>query len=319
MGWAGRAKVEKRYCIQVTAPRRCVTTTSCTIQMSKAQVMQPNLDAQTVEGFGDEWSRFDQSDLSAKESKELFESYFAVFPWESLPLNPSGFDLGCGSGRWAQHVAKRIGNGNLHCIDPSAAIDVARKNLAAFTNCAFHQADVDHIPLNDDSMDFGYSLGVLHHVPDTASGLAACVRKLKPGAPFLLYLYYAFDNRPAWFRAIWKMSDFLRRGVSSLPYGARYIASQVIAILVYWPLSRIAALLEKLGLKVDNLPLAAYRHRSLYVLRTDALDRFGTRLEQRFTHTQIEAMMCASGLTDIEFSTTVPFWCAVGRRDFSSQ
>ncbi len=26
-------------------------------------------------------------------------------------------------------------------------------------------------------------------------------------APFLLYLYYAFDNRPAWFRALWMLGS----------------------------------------------------------------------------------------------------------------
>ena len=66
---------------------------------------------------------------------------------------------------------------------------------------------MDAIPLPDGSADFGYSLGVLHHVPDTQKGIIECVRKLKPGAPFLLYLYYAFDNRPWWFRTIWKISD----------------------------------------------------------------------------------------------------------------
>ena len=49
-------------------------------------------------------------------------------------------------------------------------------------------------------MDFGYSLGVLHHLEDTQAGMAACVRKLKPGAPFLVYIYYALENRPIWFR-----------------------------------------------------------------------------------------------------------------------
>ncbi|MCY7329778.1 MAG: class I SAM-dependent methyltransferase, partial [Saprospiraceae bacterium] len=67
------------------------------------------------------------------------------------------------------------------------------------------------VSLPDGAMDFGYSLGVLHHIPDTRAALAACVRKLKPGAPFLLYLYYAFDNRPWWFKALWRLSDVVRR------------------------------------------------------------------------------------------------------------
>lgn len=269
-----------------------------------------NIDPQTVEGFGDEWTRLDQSGMSEAETRALWERYFAIFPWNALPPDAAGFDLGCGSGRWARLVAPRVGT--LHCIDPSRAIEVARRNLAGQSNCVFHQAAVDALPLADASMDFGYSLGVLHHIPDTAAAMASCVRKLRPGAPFLVYLYYAFDNRPAWFRLVWKASDLLRRVVSRMPHGLRYAASQVLAALVYWPLARLARLAGGLGLPVDNMPLSAYRDCSFYVMRTDALDRFGTRLEQRFTQSQIRTLMENAGLTRIEFSPHMPYWCAVG-------
>src|SRR3954462_10758387 len=138
-----------------------------------------NIDRKTVEGFGEEWSTFDQKALGEAELNELFDSYFSIFPFDVLPSDAEGFDLGCGSGRWAKLVAPRVGR--LHCIDPSIALDIARKNLAHMTNCSFHSATVDAIPLDNASMDFGYSLGVLHHVPDTQSGMTACVKKLKPG------------------------------------------------------------------------------------------------------------------------------------------
>src|SRR5205823_2238867 len=112
--------------------------------------------------------------------------------------------------------------GRLHCIDASAqALEVARRNLAAHENCEFHVATVDRIPLPDASADFGYSLGVLHHVPDTAAGIRQCAAKLKKGGPFLVYLYYQFDNRPAWYRALWRMSEVFRRVVSRLPRAMR--------------------------------------------------------------------------------------------------
>jgi hypothetical protein len=47
-------------------------------------------------------------------------------------------------------------------------------------------------------------------------------------------------------------------------------------------------------------------------MRTDALDRFGTRLEQRFTKSQIKNMMDASGLEHIVFSDKQIYWLAVG-------
>ncbi len=273
----------------------------------------PNLDAGTVAGFGQEWSSFDQSRLPAAELDELFGRYFAIFPWDELPDDAQGFDLGCGSGRWAARVAPRVGG--LHCIDPSpAAIAVAGRNLAGNPNCVLHIAGVGEIPLEPESMDFGYSLGVLHHVPDTAAGLRACVERLRPGAPFLIYLYYALEQRPAWFRGIWRATDLARRGISRLPHRPRRWLTTSIAVLVYLPLARLAALLERLGADVEGMPLSAYRQTSLYTMRTDALDRFGTGLEQRFSAQVIEAMMDASGLERIAFSPDPPYWCAVGFR-----
>lgn len=263
-----------------------------------------------VDGFGDEWSRFDQSDLSAEELQEMFENYFNIFPWEKLSETAVGFDLGCGSGRWAKLVVPRVGK--LHLIDASEqALEVAKRNLASADNVEFHIASVDRIPLADNSCDFGYSLGVLHHIPDTEAGLQNCTAKLKSGAPFLLYLYYRFDNRPAWFRAIWKLSDVVRRNIAILPHGLRYFSSQILAGTVYFPLARIALLLEKLGLNVENFPLSQYRQRSFYVMQTDALDRFGTRLERRFIKAEMKELMERCDLENITFSKT-SFWTAVG-------
>jgi SAM-dependent methyltransferase len=275
--------------------------------------MRRNIDTRVVDDFGREWSRFDQTGVSSEELERSFERYFSLFPWDRLPRSPVGFDLGCGSGRWAYFCARRVGR--LHCIDPSeAALAVAAERLAALPNCVVHLADVDAIPLDDGSMDFGYSLGVLHHVPDTTRGIRSCVRKLKPNAPFLLYLYYAFDNRPWWFKGIWRASDLVRRVVSALPYPLKYASSQAFAVLVYLPLARLARLLERLGVEVDALPLSGYRDKSVYTMRTDALDRFGTRLERRFTKREIAAMMQEAGLERIRFSDQEPFWCAIGYR-----
>lgn len=270
-----------------------------------------NIDIKTVAGFGDQWTRFSQESVPEAELRRLFNEYFEVFPWENLPANATGFDLGSGSGRWARFVAERVGK--LHCIDANAdALEVARRNLRGAVNCEFHHASVDQIPLPDNSVDFGYSLGVLHHVPNTQNGITDCVRKLKPGAPFLLYLYYRFDNRRVWFQMLWRVSDVVRQVVSRMPNALRYSLSQVIAAFVYWPLARLALALEKIDVSVQHLPLSHYKNLSFYSMRTDALDRFGTRLEQRFTKKEIQAMMENAGLENIRFRNGPPYWCAAG-------
>ncbi len=99
--------------------------------------------------------------------------------------------------------------------------------------------------------------------------------------------------------------------MSRLPHSGRYVASQILAASVYFPLARTAKILENIGVSVDNFPLSQYRNNSFYTMRTDALDRFGTRLEQRFTKVEMEEMMKRSGLEKITFSET-SFWTAVG-------
>ncbi len=273
-----------------------------------------NIHKATVSGFGEEWAKFDQRALPQGEAREIFESYFSLVDWSTLPVGSIALDVGCGSGRWAAQVAQRVGR--LHLIDASPlALSVARLNLSEFTNCEFHESSVDEIPLPDGSADLVYSLGVLHHVPDTSLAIYAAVKKLKVGGIFLVYLYYRFDNRPLWFSWLWRISDQLRRLVSSLPFRIRAIAADLLAVGVYFPFASLAKLLERTGKDVSSFPLSFYRDKSFYTMRTDALDRFGTKLEQRFTKEEILAMLQIAGLTDIRFRESEPFWCATGVRN----
>lgn len=272
-----------------------------------------NVDARTVVGFGREWAQFDQSQLPREEAAAHFGRYFALVPWEELPDDAVAVDIGCGSGRWAALVGELVPN--LVCIDPSSdALAVARRTLHDRPGVTFAQAEVGSLPIADESADLVYSLGVLHHVPDTARAIAECARKVKPGGFLLLYLYYRFDDRPAWFRALWRCSDVLRRAIALSPFALRRRVTDIIALTVYWPLARTARLAARRGHDVRNMPLSFYRDTSLYTMRTDALDRFGTALEHRFTRPEITAMLQDAGLRDIRFRDGEPYWCVLGRK-----
>ena len=187
--------------------------------------------------------------------------------------------MGCGSGRWAKFIAPKVKV--LNCIEPSdKALKIAKQNLKNFKNCKFENNNVMDNSIQDSSQDFGYCLGVLHHIPDTKLGLISCVKKLKKGAPFLIYLYYRFDNKPFWYRFIWSSSDIIRRLISKLPFNLKIILTTLIALIVYYPLSKLALFLESFKFNINNLPLSSYRKTSFYTMKTDALDRFGTRLEK---------------------------------------
>ncbi len=91
----------------------------------------------------------------------------------------------------------------------------------------------------------------------------------------------------------------------------RFVASQIFAATVYFPLARTAKILEKSGANVEKFPLSQYRNNSFYTMRTDALDRFGTQFGKTIYKKRNREMMENCGLENIKFSET-SFWTAVG-------
>ena len=272
-----------------------------------------NKDKEVIKDFGKEWSRFSQvKNLTQEELVNIFNGYFNIFPSDNFFTDKSiGFDMGCGSGRWASLVALKVKK--LICVDASEeALKVTKENLKNLPNCEYRCSTAEDFDIEDETMDFGYSLGVLHHVTNAEESLKNCVKKLKKGSPFLLYLYYKFDNRSFAFKSIWVLSNVLRFFICKLPFFLKKLITDLIAAIIYWPISRIAKLINFLGLDDSSVPLSFYKNSSFYTMRTDSLDRFGTKLEKRYTKKSMELLMSKCGLEDIKFSETEPFWVAVG-------
>lgn len=271
-----------------------------------------NFDADTVKSFGSEWHRFDQSGLGKKELERVFNDYFQIVPTEIFDHNSIVADIGCGSGRWASVIAPKVGK--LVCFEPSQAAEVAKKNLADYENVEIHDLRIDQLENFTENFDFVYSLGVVHHIPDTGKAIFDCVQTVKPGGYCLFYIYYALDNRPFWFRGIWRVSNLIRRFVAGRSETTKDILCDLIAFGIYVPFKLLNVISKKMRIPTKNIPLSYYSDKSILTLRTDARDRFGTPLEQRFNQIQIEKMLQDAGLTEIEFSNQAPFWCVIGKK-----
>lgn len=276
-------------------------------------IPETNVDPKTVSSFGEEWNVF--HGFNERELEFTGDMYFDIITPEMLNDQCTVIDIGCGSGRWIKyldgHYKKMVG------MDPSKAIFAADKLLDKNDKVELVQASTDNIPFPEGSFDFAYSLGVLHHIPDTQKALADSVKMVKSGGFFLVYLYYKFDNRPLYFKSLYWLSNLLRRGVSKLPLRLKKAVCNFLAVMLYMPFVLFCRFLRLIGVSEKirfHVPLQAYERQSFYIIRNDSLDRFGTPLEQRFTREQVKLMMEKAGLTDIIFSDRIPFWHAVGRK-----
>ena len=274
---------------------------------------ESNIDWATVKAFGHEWERFDS--FRAEEIQRIGNDYFDLTDERMLNQETIALDVGCGSGRWVQYLADRVKF--VEAIDPSHAVFTASAYLRDKKNVRVTQASVNNIPFADESFDFIYSLGVLHHLPNTHQAIGSCLAKLKHGGWFLLYLYYSLDNRGFLYSFVFRISAFFRMIVSRLPQWLKQIVCDLIASTIYLPAAttaRILYIFPSCRKFADRLPLSYYRKTSFHVMRNDALDRFGTPLEKRFSRAQIETMLKENGFVNIKFSDNPPYWHVIAQR-----
>lgn len=287
------------------------TPLGATVGWPAAQAEQP-ADLRLVERFDAEWRA--HSRVATRELDVTFERYFDVVPPESYGEGAIVVDAGCGAGRWAEQVQRR--GARVIAMDLGRSVEVAQRNTSASGRVACVQGDVRRPPLRQGAFDLVYSLGVLHHIHETSDALEGLARALRPGGRFLVYLYYALETRPLVYRAIFRGADVARRVISLLPQRLLGVVATAIAALVYWPLARLSRILGAAGAArpAAQLPLSFYADASFGTMRNDSLDRFGTRLEKRYTRAEVAALLQGAGLSDVVVSPQAPYWHAVARR-----
>lgn len=271
-----------------------------------------NIDKKVVHEFGDEWLKFykHNDDLVKKGG----EDYFDILNEKIINADTYALDIGCGTGRWTKYLSAKVGF--IEVVDPSPAIFAADKLLEAIKNVRLSQASIETLPFADETFDFVMSIGVLHHIPDTRKALNDCVKKVKSEGYFFVYLYHNLEKRGTIYKTLFKISDLVRKIVSRLPGKIKRFVCDVLAIIFYMPFILSGRLIKFLGFEdlAKRMPLHAYQNRSLFIIRNDTLDRFGTRLEQRFSEKQVIEMMQNAGLTDIIVSPGIPYYHAVGKK-----
>jgi len=273
-----------------------------------------NADPAVIDDFGQEWTRFSQ-DGRQQELFETFKRYFSIYPLDRLTTESVVADFGCGSGRWAKFVAPCVKT--LYLVEPSrGALDIACINLKNYTNVIPLCSTINECTIEDGALDFAYCLGVLHHIPDTESAFAKIASKIRRGGYLLVYMYYNFENRPLWFRFLFRAVDMLRKIISRMPFRLKALVADVVAALVYMPMVTVGSIINRAGMLPQAFPLRVYIGKSFYTMRTDALDRFGTRIEKRYSRQDIKLLYAQNGfdLSTLVVSDTPPYWCAVCRR-----
>jgi len=141
--------------------------------------------------YGNLWEKFRFDDV-VEEAKKLIQ---ARINSQNLILpdleGKVVLDLGCGSGRYTialnTYGCKTITGYDMGDQGLDIARDIVKKY--GLKNIKFVKGDVLDLPYEDESFDFVFCNGVLHHTKDLERGLSELYRVLKTSGTAFLYLY----------------------------------------------------------------------------------------------------------------------------------
>jgi SAM-dependent methyltransferase len=236
--------------------------------------------------FGDEWTWFPQTPLDHlqaghDESRRTFlaKTGLAVSDLEGKTV----LDVGCGMGRFTE-VASASG-ARVVGMDLSRAVFSAEANLAHRPNVAIVQGDALDPPFIDASFDVIYSIGVLHHTPDTRRAFLSLVRLLRPGGRMAIWVY---SSERRW---RWALSDLYRRRTVKMPRERLLAWCRRVEPLGRFYRTRLGRYLHPL------LPVSTHPQHDWRVL--DTLDWYSPRFQWKHRWTEVEGWFEEAGLGEI--------------------
>jgi SAM-dependent methyltransferase len=177
------------------------------------------------------------------------------------------------------------------------------------------QADVYHLPIKPGILDFAYSIGVLHHLPDPEAGFRCLVPLLKPGGSLFVWVYS--KSRPFWNFCLEAVRTVTTRLPKRVQKGMSFGSALVDYVLFIGPY-KVAAAAPGGKALLDRLPLQRLRLYSAYpfqVVYADWFDRYAAPIRFYYDGRDMEGWLSRARLTRRTISPTGLFgWRAYGER-----
>jgi len=238
-----------------------------------------------AENFGFEWNLHSRTQLDNASSQESEESFAEKTGFNADELRGKMvLDIGCGMGRYSD-VVSRWG-ATVVGVDLTSAVDAAQGNIGSRGNVNLAQADVFKLPFADKTFDYIFSLGVLHHTPDTKAAFNQLPRLLKPGGKIAIWVYSTNLRRWSW------TSDTYRHLTTRLPKRVLYALCHVA--IPWYHVCKLPVVGRYAGVL---LPISADARREWRVL--DTFDWYSPTYQWKHSYEDVRDWFERQGLIDL--------------------
>jgi SAM-dependent methyltransferase len=235
--------------------------------------------------FGFQWKRFARTQLdSANGTTQSRDTFTEKTGWRLEDLRGATvLDAGCGMGRFAEICANA--GADVHAIDLSVAVEAAFANLSSPGNVSVYQADIMNLPFPEGTFDRIYSLGVLHHTPDTRAAFARLVPLLKPGGTITIWVYSTE-------LLVWWGGELLRNVTPRLSQQTLLKLSRLAIPLYHLHMTRLPGRFTKVWLPTSLHPTPEWRW-------LDTFDWYAPKYQWKHTFEEVERWFQDAGLLSI--------------------
>lgn len=249
------------------------------------------LQERTRKSFGYEWTRYDVQ--RSEEDNAYFRSKTGMEP--SALAGKIVLDAGCGGGRYSR-VAGEAG-ATVIGVDLSLAVDKAASLTSHLPNVHIVQADIFELPFPESSFDFIFSIGVLHHTPNTKRALDHVVPLMKETGEIAIWLY------PRWSAPVEAYNTLLRAVTTRMSLDSLHNMAVTLE-----PVGRLKCELlasqrrsqRLIGNLLRGIFLGVSYHPDREIRICDTFDWFSPPYQWHHTDAEVEGWLRNFGLVEIK-------------------
>jgi SAM-dependent methyltransferase len=262
-----------------------------------------NRQNQTIKDFGEQWLRYSDNE-GFYGSLELFSDI--LFPF----LKPEEIkgcrvaEIGSGTGRIV-NMLLQAGAEHVVAVEPSEAFEVLCKNVREPERVTCLMMTGDQLSAYG-NLDYVFSIGVLHHIPDPASVVKAAFKALRPGGNFLAWLYGKEGNE-----LFLSFVRPLRRLTKHFPH---FLLVSLVEVM-YWPLVLYIKFCQILPLPLRGYILSVFQKMPGDKRRLIIYDQLNPFFAKYFTKFEAEKLLIDGGFTNIRVHHRHGFsWTVIGTK-----
>jgi len=234
---------------------------------------------QTIEDFGEQWVRYRDNE-GYYGSLELFLDILSPFLEPDELKGCKVAEIGSGTGRIVNMLLE-AGAKHVIGVEPSDAFDVLCRNIRQPEKVTCLKITGDQLHAYGD-LDYIFSIGVLHHIPDPNPVVQAAFKALRPGGQFLIWLYGKEGNR-----LYLTFIQALKVLTTRLPH---FMLAAFVE-MVYWPLAVYIKFCRKFPLPMRGYILSVFERMSPRKRRLIIYDQLNPSYAKYYTRCEAEKLL----------------------------